>query len=869
MRTFLLFLMLLQGMTLLGQGVNVSVQAQLSDSTGRPLQWYPVLVTFYWDQTNSDLTWAITDDQGGFGLDYELPAGIGQASVVLEVADCNDGSLRFEQEVDLAAPELDFDLSFCPQGQQDCHVEIIAGVDCVGQVFLSALGLGSPDVTLEWSDGQTGHFILPDSALSEYCVTLTDGAGCTAEACIELDSISFCEMELFGIYDGFGYYLYAISPGGMLYDYEWNNGSTDMFIYVQEEGEYCVTMRGGDCELTKCIHTDSLSGNHFCSVYTYPVFDESGALILETVAFGTGEISYQWSDGSTTPSIQPAAAGGEYCVSITDEGGCESEACIDLEGVELCGVYVSGFYDGSAYQLYAIPAVQGEYAYSWSDGSEEPYITTFEEGEHCVTISLPGCTATACIHTDSLRWDKTCYAELFLNYDEEWQLTIEALAFGTGEISYLWSDGSTEKSLRPDSIGGTYCLTITDAIGCQSEACIVLDSLELCAAYIFGYEENGVYHMVAFSTTVGNADFTWSDGTEGPYFSTDVAGEYCVTVTSPGCEATACIHTDDLDGFEPCVEAYLVYNYETTTGRTELSVVILDGTEADIEWTTGATTPTIELVDFGWYGVTVTSREDPSCELELGYFHSQPWGNCPADIEINYLQSDSLLLSFQAPEGAVVSDIMWSTGDTTQSIRVSIYDERMYCVTALLDGSCYAVACQPLGNNAAGIFSAQIVPRRIEWTDEVILTAVIAPVKAVSYLWNTGETTSQISTFEAGTYTVTVTAADGSESTASITIDRRGVILDNNDWVITGWHQVEIVPNPATSHATLLFKNADTGIMRLSVYSADGRLVMRQDVPDLYVDTSVVLDTENLQPGVYFVRAETARAVYQGKFVRQ
>ena len=54
--------------------------------------------------------------------------------------------------------------------------------------------------------------------------------------------------------------------------------------------------------------------------------------------------------------------------------------------------------------------------------------------------------------------------------------TIETLDAGTGFVSYLWSDGSTNQTLSATT-AGTYTVVGTDANGCTASDSMVLDIL--------------------------------------------------------------------------------------------------------------------------------------------------------------------------------------------------------------------------------------------------------------------------------------------------------------------------------------------------------------------------------------------------------
>ena len=100
---------------------------------------------------------------------------------------------------------------------------------------------------------------------------------------------------------------------------------------------------------------------------------------------------------------------------------------------------------------------------TWSTGEDTETILVTENGEYCVKAILEnGCTGVACVKINAF----DCGVEIIQRGK-----FLVARAKGKGEIKYLWSTGDTTKRIEISGQPATYCVKITDAIGCTKETC--------------------------------------------------------------------------------------------------------------------------------------------------------------------------------------------------------------------------------------------------------------------------------------------------------------------------------------------------------------------------------------------------------------
>lgn len=348
------------------------------------------------------------------------------------------------------------------------------------------------------------------------------------------------------------------------------------------------------------------------------------------------------------------------------------------------------------------------------------------------------------------------------------------------------------------------------------------------------------------------ATYIWSTGATTQTINVTTAGTYSVTVTNAaGCEDRDTIVVTTT----PSPVANLGANITVCAG----TPVTLDAGNpgATYVWNTGATTQTIQANTAGVYIVIVTANTCTTMDTVQISYNALPVVNLGTDI--NTCTSDTVTLD----AGNAGSTYLWSTGATTQTIRVNMAGTYSVAVTN-------ANGCE---NSDAIVVTNKAIPvaaYTYQGTNGLNVQFTATQQAGHTYSWNFGDPSSPANTsalftpiheFTAeGTYFVSLTVtsvATGCKSVNVDTIEVKAIGINNSSARNT--QNLKAIPNPFvgnTNIAYTLTENAEN--VTVEIFDVVGRKVatLLNDAPQQAGKHSINYikeDKENAS-GVYIVR---------------
>ncbi|MEL7159499.1 MAG: gliding motility-associated C-terminal domain-containing protein, partial [Bacteroidota bacterium] len=349
---------------------------------------------------------------------------------------------------------------------------------------------------------------------------------------------------------------------------------------------------------------------------------------------GSGPFTYSWTgEGDYTSDredIDDVTVPGTYCLTVTDNNGCDKVQCFaviedisyDIEVANGC----TGE-DNGAISL-DVTGATGDYDYEWTRNGEAfantRDIDNLAPGDYTVTITSGPCvsTATISIEPEDIRAPANVTPSTTGNNGS---ITITPSG-GNPPFSYEWGEGNTDQN-RTGLATGEFCVTITDESRCEKEFCYVVSTDNI----FFGNNStrpascpdatDGVLRLLINN---GVAPFTIQVEPAGVQATADTSiveigvppGTFNVTVTDA---QNGQIETElTVDGPAPIVAtANLTSDTEDTGCSGMISLDLAGGTGPyTVAWSNAAAGPTISQLCAGTYSATVTDDNGCSAETE-------------------------------------------------------------------------------------------------------------------------------------------------------------------------------------------------------------------------------------------------------------
>ncbi len=661
-----------------------------------------------------------------------------------------------------------------------------------GSISLSVSG-GQAPYTFLWSTGATTQNLnnIPAGA---YTVTVTGANGCTAEETFDVDnenppiSIDGTVLANTTCIGGNGSITTAVSPSGS-YTYTWSTGANMPNLNNLPAGTYTVTVSaGGACtetaefEVPDEPNTPNLSANATPSTCELP----NGSISL-SVSGGQAPYAFLWSTGATTQNLTNVSSG-TYTVTVTGANGCTAveEVAVDNENPPI-DVFANiqpntRCVGGNGSISIVVSPPNPAYTFQWSTGATTPNIANLPGGIYTLTVNGGG----ACVETFSFEVPDEPI-EPFLSFSQTNATcglsngSISASASGGAPpYSFQWSSGHTTPNVN-NLPAGLYLVTVTGSNGCTATDVVLLENEDIPISLdgIVTDKTSCVANNGAISLlySPNNVTFSWSNGANTPNLNNLAAGTYTVTVSAGGtCTETAVFTVSDASELPALFEEITAATCGFSNGS--ISLQVFDGIPPySYQWTTGNTTPTLNNLPAGSYGVTVTTAV--GCTA-VGFY------TVPAEtinIEISGTVSDNV--SCTTPNGYVDIDLFptgpygyqWSNGRTTQDI----YDVAAgtYAVTVTLGTGCSAEATFEVSNNIVlPSLSTSTVPATCGQSNGSASVSVSGGSSPYTFQWTGGGNTATIANRPPGTYTVTVTDFWGCSATASAVINNTTIVIN-------------------------------------------------------------------------------------------
>ncbi|MBT8196317.1 MAG: T9SS type A sorting domain-containing protein, partial [Bacteroidia bacterium] len=537
---------------------------------------------------------------------------------------------------------------------------------------------GTANYSYNWSNGS----VAPQAnnlVAGTYSVEITDANGCTAtehatitEPMQLVAATSNVDVTCNGGTNG--EVTASIAGGTAPYSYEWDNGNLTQTNNNLTAGTYSVTITDNNgCSVnSSATIAQPLAMSTFIMNTNVSCKNGTNGTAEALVANGVAPLSYMWSTGATTKTIDNLSSG-VYSVTVTDANGCEATDFVIVNEpsqmlmTQLAGAMPTCNGGSDAEVMSMVYGGVAPYSFMWNTGATMQGLTMVAAGTYTLTVTdSRGCELTssttvadpALLTISAVSQNAICSGTNSAAID----ITVSG---GNPAYTYQWSNGATTEDLT-NIASGLYTVTVTD-IGDEG-GCSVTETITITST-----------PSVSVSTCP----------------SQEVA-------LMPGPEVD-CHYPQIMDVIYTGVSGITVKVYRDTPPKELLNTFY--NVQNGQTLTTSSMNIGEKKFDSKTYftvdnGTSVTTNEahtscsDPLLGLEFGDFHVTGFQNADGTSysEATHGAKASATVTANAFSGTAPYTYSWSNGMTGANINIYVADNTILTVTVTDANGCSATA---------------------------------------------------------------------------------------------------------------------------------------------------------------------------------
>jgi hypothetical protein len=302
-----------------------------------------------------------------------------------------------------------------------------------------------------------------------------------------------------------------------------------------------------------------------------------------------------------------------------------------------------------------------------------------------------------------------------------------------------------------------------------------------------------------------------------------------------------------------------VANLGLDTAICSNDAVILDpGNYSSYQWNTGSTSPTISVDTAGVYVVSITDS--------LGYTSTD---SIEVVVNPNPVAGITGSLSFCAGQSTTLtgsggSSYLWQPSlETTNTSNVSTSGNISLTVTD--NNNCVDEISVNVIENALPIIAINALDS-ICLGDSIVLSAIGL---ADSYVWNTGDTTQNLTDYPISNQLYAVTATSNG---CSVSVNHQLAVLPCVTALAEAAYSDDdliIFPAPSSGEINIAYFQKNVSDILLKISDANGRLIYKNQQYNFNGTLNTTLNLENEAKGIYYLQIFNSQGVITRKIVLQ
>jgi gliding motility-associated-like protein len=664
---------------------------------------------------------------------------------------------------------------------------------CNGTASVNATG-GTAPYTYSWSpSGGTGASA---TALcpTNYTCTITDNVGATTSQTFTITqptavtaTQSQTNLTCNAVCNGGASVVASGGTPGYTYSWSPSGGNAASATGLCATNYTCTITDANSCPITKTFLITQPTAITASASSTQTSCTSNTGTATTSASGGTGTLTYSWAPSGGTNATATGLAAGNYTCTITDGNGCTATATANVATAPSPSATLQSQTDvlcnGGSTGTATVNATGGSpgYTYSWApSGGTAATGTAMAAGNYTCTITdAGGCTVTqsvAIIEPTAVTASATstptgCTTSIG---------TATATASGgTGTLTYSWAPSGGTNATATNLAAGIYTVTVTDANGCSTTANTSISSTGGPVTTVQSSSDvlcNGGSTGSGTISATGNGPFTynWSPSGGNAASATGLsANTYSVSVTDQG----GCLTIQTVTITEPTALVSNPTSTPASCGNNDgtADAVASGGTGTlTYSWAPSGGTAATEInLAAGTYTVTVTDGNGCIATASIPVTSTGgPTASVQSTADVTCFGGSTGTATVSA-SGNNPLTYSWSPSGGNAATATGL-PAGAYSVTITDAGGCTTIQTLTITEPTAlqsNPTSTAATCGNSNGSADAVASGGTGPY---TYVWSNSQTTAVVSSLAGGSYSVTVTDANGCTTTSTVVVTVTG-----------------------------------------------------------------------------------------------
>jgi PKD repeat protein len=572
------------------------------------------------------------------------------------------------------------------------------------------------------------------------------------------------------------------SGGSAPYTFAWSNGNTSANASGLGTGIYSVTLTDnkgcsvtGSTTLTAPLAITATATNTpaFCG-------NANGSASL-SITGGTPPFTINWNNGGSGASLTGLTSG-TYSYTVTDNNGCtrtgSTTVAANNSGPSLAFNIQNATCNGSANGSITATVTGGSapYAYAWGNGGQTNSINNLAAGNYSITVTdANGCTVSTTVFVSApavIAITATTSPATCGNNNGSVSASVSG---GTSPYTYAWSSGGNTATIN-NLASGSYTVTVIDSRSCTATATFNVSNVGGPSVTTSKKDVscNGGNNGTATAAVTGGTPpyvLNWSNGAAGTSLTNLVAGTYTVTVTdASGCASLATVIIG-----QPAAIVAAINAINSACGATNGSATATatGGTAPyTYSWSNGGATATISNLAAGIYTVTISDANLCTGTAAVTVTQLLAPVVSIAKVDVSCFGANDGAATATVTGGATPYTFAWNGGLNGQAVTGLLAGN--YSLTVTDANNCITITNVAIAQPTEIVIGNTVTDATCGNADGEIATSISGGSAPYSYLWGSGQVSTDLINLVSGAYQLTVSDQNGCYADTVIVVSNIG-----------------------------------------------------------------------------------------------